>query len=108
MHADQKNADAAINLNKIEIDFEFPTAKSKNNSKSKIKSEIKNIFNFNSNAGKSNKELYLVSRLYATIFAQKENIYGNLFESIINLILQIQNEDAFTIQKIKLLRNYIA
>jgi hypothetical protein len=67
MHADQKNAGAAINLNKIEIDFEFPTAKFKNSNKSKIRFEIKNIFNFNSNVGKLNKESYLIFRLYIAI-----------------------------------------
>jgi hypothetical protein len=64
IHADQKNASVAINLNKIKIDFEFPIAEFKNNSKFKIGFEIKDIFNFNSDAGKLNKELYLIFRLY--------------------------------------------
>jgi hypothetical protein len=51
----------------MEIDFEFPIAKSKNNSKSEIEFEIKNIFNFNSDAEKLNKELYLIFRLYTAI-----------------------------------------
>jgi hypothetical protein len=89
MYASQKNTDAAINSNKIEIDFEFSIAKFKNSSRSKIRSEIKNIFNFNSDAGKSNKKLYLIFRLYIAIFAQKKNIYGNFSGSIVDLILQI-------------------
>jgi hypothetical protein len=67
IYAGQKDADAAINSNKIEIDFEFPTAEPKNNSKSETESEIKNILNFNSDAEKLNKELYLISRLYTAI-----------------------------------------
>jgi hypothetical protein len=71
MHVNQKDAGAAINSNKIEIDFEFPTAKSKNNNISKIEFEIENIFNFNSDAGKSNKESYLMLRLYTAISIKK-------------------------------------
>jgi hypothetical protein len=67
MHAGQKNTNAVINLNKIEIDFESPITKFKNSSKSKIGSEIKNIFNFNSDAGKLNEKLYLIFRLYIAI-----------------------------------------
>jgi hypothetical protein len=67
MHADQKNINVIINSNKMEIDLEFPTAEFKNNNKSEIKFEIKNIFNFNSDAGKLNKELYLISPLYIAI-----------------------------------------
>jgi hypothetical protein len=67
MHADQEGAGAVINLNELEIDFEFSFIKFKNNSRSEIEFEIKNIFNFNSDAGKLNKELYLISRLYAAI-----------------------------------------
>jgi hypothetical protein len=52
----------------MKIDFQFPIVKFKNNNKSEIGFEIKNLFNFNSNAGKLNKELYLISRLYAAIF----------------------------------------
>jgi hypothetical protein len=77
-----------MNLNKLVIDFEFPSAKIKNSSKSEIKFEIKNIFNFNSDAGKLNKELYLISRLYTAISVQKK-IYGDFFGSIADLILQI-------------------
>jgi hypothetical protein len=51
----------------MKIDFEFPIAEFKNNNRSEIKSEIKNIFNFHSDAGKLNKELYLISRLYTAI-----------------------------------------
>jgi hypothetical protein len=67
VYAGQRGAGAAINLNKIEIDFEFPIAEFKNNSRSEIGFEIKNIFNFNSDAGKLNKELYLIFRLYTAI-----------------------------------------
>jgi hypothetical protein len=67
LHVGQKNIDVIINLNKIKIDFEFPPAEFKNSSEFKIKSEIKNIFNLNSDAEKLNKELYLISRLYTTI-----------------------------------------
>jgi hypothetical protein len=67
IHVSQKDISVAINLNKIKIDFESPTAEFKNNSRSEIKFEIKGIFNFNSNAEKSNKELYLISRLYTAI-----------------------------------------
>jgi hypothetical protein len=56
IYVEQKNANAVINLNKIEIDFEFPITKFKNNSKFEIKFEIKNIFNFNSDVGKLNKK----------------------------------------------------
>jgi hypothetical protein len=52
----------------MKIDFEFPIAKFKNNNKFEIGFEIKSIFNFNSDAGKLNKKLYLISRLYAAIF----------------------------------------
>jgi hypothetical protein len=45
-----------MNLNKMEMDFEFPFIKFENNSGSEIGFEIKNIFNFNSNAGKLNKK----------------------------------------------------
>jgi hypothetical protein len=51
----------------MEIDFEFLFIKFKNGSGSEIEFEIKNIFNFNSDVGKLNKELYLASRLYTTI-----------------------------------------
>jgi hypothetical protein len=68
IHANQENADAAINLSELEIDFESPFTKFKNNSKSEIEFEIKNILNFNSDIGKLNKESYLVSRLYIAIF----------------------------------------
>jgi hypothetical protein len=51
----------------MKIDFEFPIAKFKNNSKSKTEFEIKNIFNLNSDAGKLNEKLYLISRLYTAI-----------------------------------------
>jgi hypothetical protein len=57
MHADQKDISVIINLNKLEIDFEFPFIKFKNGSRSETESEIKNIFNFNSDAGKLNKKL---------------------------------------------------
>jgi hypothetical protein len=67
IHAGQKDVNAVINLNKMKIDFEFPIAIFKNNSKSEIKFEIKNIFNFNSDVGKLNKELYLIFRLYTAI-----------------------------------------
>jgi hypothetical protein len=67
MHAGQKNTDVIINSNKMKIDFEFPIAKFKNNSKSEIEFKIKNIFNSNSNAGKLNKKLYLIFRLYTAI-----------------------------------------
>jgi hypothetical protein len=53
-----------MDLNKIKIDFEFSFDKFKNSSGSKIRFEIKNLFNFNSNAGKLN----LIFRLYITIF----------------------------------------
>jgi hypothetical protein len=89
MHADQKDTGAAINPNKMKIDFKFPIAEFKNSSKFKIGSEIENIFNFNSNAGKLNKELYLVFRLHTAISVQKKNIYGDFSGSIANLILQI-------------------
>jgi hypothetical protein len=68
IHADQKNTGAAINLNKLEIDFESPPTKSKNNSRSEIGSEIENILNSNSDAGKLNKESHLMPRLYTAIF----------------------------------------
>jgi hypothetical protein len=68
MHAGQKNTGAVINLNKLEIDFEFPSTEFKNSSRSEIEFEIKNIFNSNSDVGKLNKKLYLVSRLYTAIF----------------------------------------
>jgi hypothetical protein len=68
VHAKQKDANAAMNSNKLKIDFEFPSAKFKNSSRSEIKSEIKDIFNFNSDVGKSNEKLYLISRLYLAIF----------------------------------------
>jgi hypothetical protein len=67
MYAGQKDADTAINLNKLEIDFEFPLTKFKNGSRFGIEFEIKDIFDFNSNAGKLNEKLYLISRLYAAI-----------------------------------------
>jgi hypothetical protein len=56
-----------MDLNKLKIDFEFPFTEFKNGSKSEIEFEIKNILNSNSNAGKLNKRLYLISRLYAAI-----------------------------------------
>jgi hypothetical protein len=68
MHADQKDINIAINSNKLEIGFEFPFAEFKNDSKSEIKFKIKNIFNFNSDAGKLNEKLYLISLLYIAIF----------------------------------------
>jgi hypothetical protein len=67
MHANQKDAGVAIDSNKLEIDLESPLTKSKNSSKSEIRSEIKDIFNFNSDAGKLNEELYLISYLYTAI-----------------------------------------
>jgi hypothetical protein len=51
----------------MEIDFEFLFTKFKNSSESEIGFEIKNIFNLNSDAGKLNKKLYLISRLYIVI-----------------------------------------
>jgi U3 small nucleolar RNA-associated protein 14 len=69
MHAGQKDADAVINLNKMEIDFESSIAESKNNSKSEIEFETEDIFNSSSNAEKSNEKLYLISRLYTAISA---------------------------------------
>jgi hypothetical protein len=64
MHINQKSINAVINLNKLKIDFESPPTKFKNDSKSEIEFEIKNIFNFNSDVGKLNKESYLIFRLY--------------------------------------------
>jgi hypothetical protein len=52
----------------MEIDFEFSIAEFENDNKSEIKFEIKSIFNLNSDAGKLNKELYLIFRLYTAIF----------------------------------------
>jgi hypothetical protein len=52
----------------MKIDFEFSSAEFKNGSESEIGFEIKNIFNFNSDVEKLNKELYLISRLYIAIF----------------------------------------
>jgi hypothetical protein len=52
----------------MKIDFEFPSIKFKNGSGSEIGFEIKSIFNSNSNAGKLNKRLYLIFRLYIAIF----------------------------------------
>jgi hypothetical protein len=52
----------------MKIDFESPSIKFKNSSEFKIEFEIKDIFNFNSDAGKLNEELYLISHLYAAIF----------------------------------------
>jgi hypothetical protein len=52
IYVNQENISAAMNLSKMEIDFEFPIVKFKNNNRSEIKSEIKNIFNFNSDAEK--------------------------------------------------------
>jgi hypothetical protein len=71
----------------MEIDFEFSIAKFKNNNKFEIEFEIKDIFNSNSDAGKLIKKLYLISHLYIAISVQKEDIYGDLSGSIINLIL---------------------
>jgi hypothetical protein len=51
----------------MKIDFEFPLIKFKNDSESEIEFEIKNIFNFNSDAGKINKKLNLIFRLYIAI-----------------------------------------
>jgi hypothetical protein len=56
----------------MEIDFEFSSIEFKNNNGSEIGFEIKNIFNFNSNAGKLNKKLYLISRLYTAISVLKK------------------------------------
>ena len=67
IYVSQRDTDAVINLNKIEINFEFPIAKFKNSSRSEIESEIEDIFNFNSDAGKSNKEPHLISHLYTAI-----------------------------------------
>jgi hypothetical protein len=67
MHADQKGAGVAINSNELEIDLEFLFIESKNSSRSEIEFEIKNIFNFSSNVGKSDKKLYLIFRLYTAI-----------------------------------------
>jgi hypothetical protein len=89
IHANQRGADVVINLNKLKIDFEFPPAKFKNDSRSETGFEIKNIFNFNSDAGKLNEKLYLISRLYTAISIQKKNIYEDFFGSMADLILQI-------------------
>jgi hypothetical protein len=51
----------------MKIDFESSLIKFKNDNKFEIRFEIKNTLNFNSDAGKSNKELCLVSRLYIAI-----------------------------------------
>jgi hypothetical protein len=51
----------------MKIDFESSFTKFKNSSGSEIVFEIKNVFNFNSDAGKLNKELYLIFRLYTAI-----------------------------------------
>jgi hypothetical protein len=51
----------------MKIDFESPFIKFKNNNGSEIEFEIKNIFNSNSNVGKLNKKLYLISHLYTAI-----------------------------------------
>jgi hypothetical protein len=51
----------------MEIDFEFWIAESKNSNKFEIGFEIKDIFNSNSNVGKSNEESYLIFRLYTAI-----------------------------------------
>jgi hypothetical protein len=67
LHVGQKDTGAAINSNKLKIDLEFPFAEFKKDNGSEIEFEIKNIFNFNSDAGKLNKELYLIFRLYITI-----------------------------------------
>jgi hypothetical protein len=67
VHANQKDAGAAINLNKPETDFEFSATEFKKSSKSETESEIKSILNFNSDAGKLNKKSYLISRLYTLI-----------------------------------------
>jgi hypothetical protein len=67
VYVDQRNAGAAINSNKLEIEIEFPSIEFKNGSRSETGFEIENIFNFNSDAGKLNKELYLISRLYIAI-----------------------------------------
>jgi hypothetical protein len=76
LYVGQKDIGAAINLNKIEIDFEFPPAEFKNNSGSEIESEIKNIFNFNSDSEKLNEKSYLIFRLYVVISAQKKYLRG--------------------------------
>jgi hypothetical protein len=68
IHVNKKNISVIINLNKLEIDLEFPFIKFKNNNKFEIEFEIKNIFNFNSDAGKLNKKLYLIFRLYTATF----------------------------------------
>jgi hypothetical protein len=60
----------------MEIDFEFSSTKFKNSSGFEIKFEIKNIFNFNSDAGKLNKELYLIYRLYKAISILKKIFTG--------------------------------
>jgi hypothetical protein len=67
MHASQRDAGAAINLNKLKIDFEFPLTKFKNDSRSEIEFEIKNILNLNSDVGKLNEKLSLIFRLYTRI-----------------------------------------
>jgi hypothetical protein len=67
LRAIQQNAAAVLNL--IEIDFESFSIKLRNN-RFIIGSEVRGVFHPNENIGKSsNKEQYLVSRLYAAIFA---------------------------------------
>jgi hypothetical protein len=51
----------------MKINLESPFTEFKNSSGSEIEFEIKNIFNFNSNVGKSNEKSYLRSRLYVAI-----------------------------------------
>jgi hypothetical protein len=53
----------------MKIVLESPFTKFKNSSESETRSDIKNIFNSNSNAGKLNKKSYLISRLYTAISA---------------------------------------
>jgi hypothetical protein len=89
LHANQRDTNAAVNLSEMKNDFEFSLIKFKNSTRSEIGSEIENIFNFNSDAEKLNKKSYLIFRLYAAIFIQKKDIYGNFSGSIADLILQI-------------------